>query len=67
VDDGESGLLFPAGDVPALTQSLLRLIKDRQLREAMGVNAQARVLELFSSEKVISEVVALYSELLDPQ
>lgn len=64
VEDGNTGLLFPAGDVAALTQALLKLIVDRKLRQQMGEAARVRALELFSSQKITEEMLALYSELL---
>lgn len=65
VDDGKTGLLFPAGDVAALTQALLKLLEDRDLRQQMGEAARVRALELFSGQKVVGEMLALYGELLD--
>jgi len=52
VDDGKTGLLFPAGDVAALTQALLQLIVNRDLCQQMGEAAQMRALELFPSQKL---------------
>lgn len=65
VEDGKTGLLFPAGDVAALTQALLRLLEDRDLRQQMGEAARVRALKLFSSQRIIEEMLALYGELLD--
>lgn len=39
------GLLFPPGDVPALTASLLELVTDSGLRKALGQAGQRYVLE----------------------
>lgn len=64
VEDGETGLLFPVADVTALTQTLLKLIMDRELRQQMGEAARVRALELFSSQKISGEMTALYGELL---
>lgn len=64
VEDGKTGLLFPAGDVAALTRALLKLLEDRNLREQMGEAARARALELFPSQKIIGEMLALYGKLL---
>jgi glycosyltransferase involved in cell wall biosynthesis len=64
VEDGKTGLLFPAGDVVALTQTLLMLIEDRELRQRMGEAAKTRALTLFSSEKITKEMLSLYGELL---
>jgi len=63
VADGETGLLFPAGDVSALTRSLMDLIMRTDRRQKMGGAAYARTLELFSSEKITREMVILYNKL----
>ena len=64
VEDGKTGLLFPAGNVAALTQALLKLIMDRNLRQQMGEAARVRALELFPGQKITGEMLALYGELL---
>jgi glycosyltransferase involved in cell wall biosynthesis len=64
VDDGKTGLLFSAGDVAGLTQSLLKLIDDKNLRLEMGDAARVRALALFPSHKIIKEMLAHYSGLL---
>jgi glycosyltransferase involved in cell wall biosynthesis len=64
VEDGITGLLFSAGDVSGLTQSLLKLIDNRYLRQEMGEAARLRVLELFPSHKITEGMLALYNELL---
>lgn len=38
--DGESGIAFPEGDVPALTQALARVLADPALAERMGQRAR---------------------------
>ena len=40
--DGETGLLFPAGDVAALTAATLRLAAAPEMRAAIGRRARAR-------------------------
>jgi len=64
LEDGKTGFLFPAGDVTALTQELLKLIFDRELCRKMGEAARLRALELFPSQKITEEMIALYSGLL---
>ena len=63
VADGKTGLLFPVGDVAALTHALLRLITEDELRQQMGNEARERALELFSSEKIAHELLTLYEKL----
>jgi glycosyltransferase involved in cell wall biosynthesis len=44
IADGETGLLFPAGDGQALVAALLRLIQEPDLRQRMGQAARARTI-----------------------
>ncbi|MCX7184829.1 MAG: glycosyltransferase family 4 protein [Nitrosospira sp.] len=64
VEDGKTGLLFPAGDVAALTKALLRLIEDRALCQKMGEVARVRAIELFASEKITRELIDFYKEVM---
>jgi glycosyltransferase involved in cell wall biosynthesis len=64
VADGQSGLLFPAGDVTTLVQLLLVLTESSALRKSMGALARARVEELFTSKKITCELINIYDELL---
>jgi glycosyltransferase involved in cell wall biosynthesis len=63
VAEGKTGLLFPPGDVPALTQALLELIESNDLRQRMGGAARARALELFSSKCITRDMMMLYDNL----
>lgn len=65
VEDGKTGLLFPVGDVSALTQALLKLIMENELRQNIGNAARVRALELFPSEKITREMVMLYDRLIE--
>jgi glycosyltransferase involved in cell wall biosynthesis len=63
VADGKTGLLFPAGDVTALTGALSRMVTENGLRQQMGDAARARALELFASQKITGETLRLYDRL----
>ncbi len=65
VAEGKTGLLYPVGDVAALTQNLLKLIAEKDLRKQMGNAARQRALELFPSEKIIRETMMMYDGLLE--
>lgn len=57
---GETGLLAPPGDEPALRAALLRLASDPALRALLGRNARARVEREFDRETVLQSLVDFY-------
>jgi L-malate glycosyltransferase len=63
VEDGESGVLVPPGDVPALTKALEALIHDPSRRRALGRAAQVHARERFSAEVIVPRYEALYRRL----
>lgn len=60
VRDGETGLLVPAGDTPALKRAILRLLADPGLRGRMGDASRAAAEARFSLESMVSNTVAVY-------
>ena len=48
VDEGKDGLVARAGDAAALREAMLRLHRDRPLREAMGTAGCEKVRERFT-------------------
>jgi glycosyltransferase involved in cell wall biosynthesis len=63
VVDGESGLLVPPNDVPALRTAMARLLQDGELRRRMGHAAKQRSLD-FEAGTVVPRIEALYQALL---
>jgi glycosyltransferase involved in cell wall biosynthesis len=64
VADGETGLLVPPRDVPALREALERLIGDPELRRRMGEAARERVRSRFAWPAVTDATLAAYEEAL---
>lgn len=62
--DGETGLVVPPGDAPALGAALARLMSDEPLRRRMGEAGRARANALFSVEAMMRGVDAAYAEAL---
>jgi glycosyltransferase involved in cell wall biosynthesis len=59
IDDGETGLLVPGGDVSALRNAMSQLMTDDALRERIGRNARQRARR-FTPEVVMPELERLY-------
>ena len=64
VADGETGLLVPPRDVPALAAALQRVLDDASLRRRLGDEGRRRVAERFSAEAMTRDVLALYDEVV---
>lgn len=62
--NGETVLLVPAQDSPALAQAISSLLADPERRKKMGGVAQARVVAQYSRETMAAGMVALYKRLL---
>lgn len=63
VSDGANGLVVPPRDVPALAAALAALLGDAALRERLGRNARATIVQRFSTEVVLGKLSALYRAL----
>lgn len=61
--EGECGFLISPGDVDALADRLLRLLRDKHLRDQFGRKARLRAEECFSCETVLGQLEELYRSL----
>ncbi len=64
VEDGETGLLVPPRDPPALRVALDRLLADSQLRTRLGLKARERVAEYCSWERVAAQTLEVYASVM---
>jgi glycosyltransferase involved in cell wall biosynthesis len=63
--DGETGFEFRSGHVEPMAQAILRaLAMTAEDARAMGRAGRQRVMERFSNERVMNDLIALYAELL---
>lgn len=60
--EGETGLLFPSGNLDALVAVLGRLLSDSALRERMGSRAREVALERFCAPAMAHAYEELYRE-----
>ena len=64
-NDEAYGLLTPPSDVPALTVAIQRLLKDKDLKEAISQNGYERALKNFSTQNMIFHFKELLEEILN--
>lgn len=60
VDDGKTGLLAPAGDAASLSDRMIRLLEDPQLRMEMGRAGRKAAEEKFGLRDAVARIVSLY-------
>jgi glycosyltransferase involved in cell wall biosynthesis len=63
VDDGNTGMIVPPNDAPALAGALRRLIEDRAFAERLGADGQRAVEQRFSWSRIIDQFAAIYEGL----
>jgi glycosyltransferase involved in cell wall biosynthesis len=61
---GESGLIVPPGDVPALVREASTLLADADLRRRLGHAARERVEQRFTLAAMAARTTAIYHEVL---
>jgi glycosyltransferase involved in cell wall biosynthesis len=64
VEDGQTGYLVPPSDVTALSERLRLLILDPKGRRAMGAAGRERARNLFSADRMVAEIAAVYDSLV---
>jgi len=63
VEDGKSGLLFPAGDAAKLAEHLLLLEGSPEIRAQLAKDAMRRVRQEFSIDSMVRNYARLYESL----
>ena len=64
VNDGETGLLVPEKDTIGMSQSIIKLIENEDLRENLTFKGYNMVKEYFSWEKIAKDYVNIYKKVL---
>ncbi len=64
VVDGETGLLVPPGDVPALRSAIQCLLGDAELRRRLGEAGRARIAEHFTWKRFTDDTLRAYEDAL---
>ncbi len=66
VQDGETGILFEAGDIEALSAAMVNLAQNESERLVMGAKAKERAVQKFSMEAVTANTLNFYREVTNP-
>jgi glycosyltransferase involved in cell wall biosynthesis len=63
VEDGQTGLLVPPGDSPALAQAISTLLSDAELRGKLAAAGRAKALRTYLPRVVARETLKVYEEI----
>jgi len=64
VTDGETGVVVPIGDAPAVARAVLDLLEDPVRAARLGAAARTSVVGRFGSGRLVCDIDALYQRLL---
>jgi glycogen(starch) synthase len=67
LEHDKTGLLFPAADVKALGEAILRLVQDANLRQQLGATAAAEVRARWLWPRLVSKMATVYREAVGQQ
>ncbi len=67
VDEGRTGYLVPPCDPERLAEAIVKLLKDRQLREQMGRNALAKTESELSWRAIAEKTLRVYDKALNSE
>jgi glycosyltransferase involved in cell wall biosynthesis len=66
IEEGSSGLLYPPGNVTAMTEAVQRVLTDAALRERLKERALFRYQQNFTSVRHVEAVARLYDSIISP-
>jgi glycosyltransferase involved in cell wall biosynthesis len=64
--DGVTGFIVPPGDIDALAQAILRLLRDPELARRLGRAARKRIEEKFEIGAIMRDYEQLFAEYVSP-
>ena len=64
VEQRRTGLLFPVGDAPLLADSIMRIFRDDGLACRLGAAARAEASERHAPERVLSQLLDAYNNVI---
>jgi N-acetyl-alpha-D-glucosaminyl L-malate synthase BshA len=64
VTHGETGYLLPVGDVDAMAECAIEILRDDDLRHRMGRRARQAAVERFDEQKIVPHYRELYDRVL---
>ena len=67
IDDGITGFLCDPGCLDSMAEACSRLLRNPQLRREMGRRGRERAIQEFSLDRMVGDIEALYTDLLEQE
>ncbi|MBI1903239.1 MAG: glycosyltransferase family 4 protein [Planctomycetes bacterium] len=67
IQDGQNGLLLPAGDVPSLAAGLRRLLSDQELQRRLAAEGRETIQRRYSFAHRMERIGRIYDSLVEPK
>lgn len=64
LDDEKNGLLFESGNIEELKKQIISLYNDKELIKKLGGNLQKKILEYFTTDKIIPKYEQVYRNVI---
>lgn len=64
INDGETGFLSDVGDTEKMSDDVLRLMNDDEMRESFGKRGRELAISRYSTGKIIPQYIAFYEKIL---
>jgi L-malate glycosyltransferase len=64
INDGETGFMSDVGDTEKMSDDVLKLLNDEDLRQSFGKRGRELAVSRYSSEKIIPQYIAFYEKIL---
>lgn len=61
----DSGLMFPKGDIYALADAIVKLIKNETLRKELGKNARNKIIQNYSWDNTVQKTTEIMKQLIE--
>ena len=62
--NARDGILIPAKETHALSESICELLDDAEMKKRYGTNARTRVMQSYDMRKRVDELVAIYERMM---
>ncbi len=64
VTDNETGFMSEIGNIEKMSEDVLKLLSDEEMRREFGKNARESAISRYSTEKIIPQYIAFYEKIL---